>query len=152
MIKIKLVKLLIFFFLISACGYSPIFSNKENNFSVVILSSTGNNKLNKILEKKLSKYTGIDNDKFFTLEIDTKLNKTISTKDSKGNPKTFTININSIILIKDSSGKLSEKKYYKSINYNNSDDKFDLHKYENKIAKNLIEKISEELIIYLQSV
>ena len=97
MIKIKLVKLLIFFFLISACGYSPIFSNKENNFSVVILSSTGNNKLNKILEKKLSKYTGIDNDKFFTLEIDTKLNKTISTKDSKGNPKTFTINSNSTI-------------------------------------------------------
>ena len=152
MIKIKLVKLLIFFFLISACGYSPIFSNKENNFSVVILSSTGNNKLNKILEKKLNKYIEIDNDKFFTLEINTELDKIISTKDSKGNPKTFTININSIILIKDSSGKLSEKKYNKSINYNNSDNKFDLYKYENKITKNLIEKISEELIIYLQSV
>ena len=152
MIKKNLIKILILLFFISGCGYSPIFSNKENKFSVIILSSTGNSKLNKIIEKKLSIYNVSDSNNFFTLKINTKLDKIISSKDSKGNPKTFTININSKIIIKDPAGKLSEKEYYKSINYNNKNNKFDLYKYEKEIEKNLIEKISEELIIYLQSI
>ena len=152
MIKKNLIKILILLFFISGCGYSPIFSNKENNFSVIILNSTGNSKLNKIIEKKLNRYNSSDGKKEFTLKINTKLEKIISSKDSKGNPKTFTINIDSEIIIKDLAGKISEKKYYKSINYNNKDNKFDLYKYEKEIKKNLMEKISTELIIYLQSI
>ena len=152
MIKKNLIKLLILLFFISGCGYSPIFSNKETGFSVIILNSTGNDRLNKIIEKKLSRYKKSDSEKFFTLEIDTKLDKTISSKDSKGNPKTFMININSKIIIKDSMGKLNEKNFYKSINYNNKSNKFDLYRYEKETEKNIIEKISQELIIYLRSI
>ena len=54
--KIILTKLFIVFFFISGCGYSPIFSNKNSNFSIVEIKSTGNSNLNKILINKLDNY------------------------------------------------------------------------------------------------
>ena len=56
MIKKNLIKLILLFFFISGCGYSPIFSNKDSNFTIYELSTTGNNKLNKIIHNRLNNY------------------------------------------------------------------------------------------------
>ena len=84
--------------------------------------------------------------------IETYLNKKISSKDSKGNPKSYRINLVSDISIKDSNGIVKNKSFSKSIDYKNRSKKSDLKKYENEISKNLAEKISDEIIIYLQSI
>ena len=150
--KIILTKLLIVFFFISGCGYSPIFSNKNSNFSIIEIGITGNNKINNIINNKLNNYKNSDGKKIFSLNINTNLKKEISSKNSKGDPKTFNIKINAKMSIKDNKGNLREKLFIKSINYNNLDNKFDLKKYEEKLTKSLAEIISEEIIIYLQSV
>jgi len=150
--KIILTKLLIVFFFISGCGYSPIFSNKNSNFSIIEIGITGNNKINNIINNKLNNYKNSDGKKIFSLNINTNLKKKISSKNSKGDPNTFNIKINAKMSIKDNKGNLREKLFIKSINYNNLDNKFDLKKYEEKLTKSLAEKISEEIIIYLQSV
>ena len=152
MIKKNLIKILILLFFLSGCGYAPIFSKKNSNFSIYELSASGNNKLNKIINSKLNNYKDLDSPKKFSLIIETYLNKKISSKDSKGNPKSYRINLVSDISIKDSNGIVKNKSFSKSIDYKNRSSKSDLKKYENEISKNLAEKISAEIIIYLESI
>ena len=152
MIKKNLIKLLILLFFIYGCGYSPIFSNKNSNFSIYELSISGNSKLNKIINGRLDNYKGSDNKKKFSLTIETYLNKEVASRDSKGNPKTYRINLESNISIKDLNGNIKNKLFSKSVDYNNKSNKSDLKKYENETSKNLAEKIADEIIIYLQSI
>ena len=152
MIKKNLIKLLILLFFIYGCGYSPIFSNKNSNFSIYELSISGNSKLNKIINGRLDNYKGSDNKKKISLTIETYLNKEVASRDSKGNPKTYRINLESNISIKDLNGNIKNKLFSKSVDYNNKSNKSDLKKYENETSKNLAEKIADEIIIYLQSI
>jgi hypothetical protein len=152
MIKKNLIKLLILLFFISGCGYNPIFSNKNSNFSIYELTTSGNSKLNKIINNRLNNYKGSDNQKKLSLTIETYLNKKVASKDTKGNPKTYRINLKSNVSIKDSDGNLKEKLFSKSVDYNNRSNKSELKRYENETLHNLAEKISDEIIIYLQSI
>ena len=152
MIKKNLIKILILLFFIPSCGYSPIFSNKNSNFAIYELSVSGNGQFNKIINSKLNNYKGTDSQKKFSLTIEANLNREVASKDSKGNPKTYYINLETNILIKDLNGNIRNKSFSKSVNYNNRSNKSELKKYENEISKNLAEKISDEIIIYLQSI
>ena len=152
MIKKNLIKLLILLFFISGCGYSPIFSKKNANFSIYELSTSGNSKLNKIINSRLNNYKDSDSPKKFSLTMETYLNKEVASKDSKGNPKTYRINLISNISVKDSDGNANNKSFSKSVDYNNKSNKSKLKKYENETSKNLAIKISDEIIIYLQSI
>ena len=152
MIKKNLIKLLILLFFISGCGYNPIFSNKNSNFSIYELTTSGNSKLNKIINNRLNNYKGSDNQKKFSLTIETYLNKKVASKDTKGNPKTYRINLESNISIKDLNGNVKNKSFSKSVDYNNRSNKSNLRKYENETSKNLAGKVADEIIIYLQSV
>ena len=75
MIKKNLIKILILLFFLSGCGYSPIFSKKNTNFSIYELKSSGNNKLNKIINSRLNNYKGSDGAKKYSITIETNLNK-----------------------------------------------------------------------------
>ena len=152
MIKKNLIKLIILLFFISGCGYNPIFSNKNSNFSIYELTASGNSKLNKIINNRLNNYKGSDNQKKFSLTIETYLNKEVASRDSKGDPKTYRINLESNISIKDLNGNVKNKSFSKSVDYNNISNKSKLKKYENETSKNLAIKISDEIIIYLQSI
>ena len=151
MIKKNFITFIILLIFLNGCGYSPIFS-KKTNFSIIELAITGDKKLNKIINNKLNNYKKSNGKKLFSIIIINTLDKNISSKDSKGNPKTFKINIASKIKVKDSKGKIDKKIFSKSINYDNKSNKFDLKKYENETVKNFGNKISEEIIIYLQSI
>ncbi len=152
MIKKNLIKLLILLFFISGCGYSPIFSKKNTSFSIYELSASGNSKLNKIINNRLNNYKGSDGKRKFSLTLETHLNKEIALRDSKGNPKTYRINLLSNISIKDFDGTVKNKSFSKSVDYNNKSNKSNLKKYENNTSINLAEKIAGELIIYLGSI
>ena len=150
--KIIFIKFFILLIFITGCGYTPIFSNKNINFTIVEIESTGNNKLNKILNKKLNIYKNLNSEKKYYLQINTDVNKKISSKNSKGNAKTFEITISTNTSIQDEKGNIKEKLFIKSVNYKNNNNKFDLKKYENRTSETLINKISEEIIIYLQTI
>ena len=152
MIKNSLLKILILLFFIPGCGYTPIFSNKDNNFSIYELSISGSVKLNKIISSKLNYYKGSTGSKIFSVSMETYLNKEVASRDSKGNPKTYRINLGSNVSVKDSNGNINRKLFSKSVDYNNKSNKSELKKYENDTSKNLTEQISDEIIIYLQSI
>ena len=149
--KNNIIKILVLLLFITGCGYSPIFSSKESNFSITELNSTGNKKLSNIISNRLNSYKNLESKNDFSIIINTDLEKKITSKDTKGNPKTFRLNVKSNIIVKDLKDNLNEKSFLKSINYNNKKNKFELNKYENEISTNLAEKISDQIIIYLQS-
>ncbi len=101
---------------------------------------------------KLNYYKGSTGSKIFSVSMETYLNKEVASRDSKGNPKTYRINLGSNVSIKDSNGNINKKLFSKSVDYNNKSNKSELKKYENETSKNLAEQISDEIIIYLQSI
>tara|TARA_B100001029_G_C14983147_1_gene407287 strand:- start:263 stop:763 length:501 start_codon:yes stop_codon:yes gene_type:complete len=150
--KIFFLKFIVFLILTTGCGYTPIFSTKDIKFSIASLQMIGDENLNKILENKLKIYNDSNQEKKFSLLINSNKEKKISSKDTKGNPKTYEIKITVIVSGKHSNGQLKEKIFVKLVNYNNRENKFDLKKYENETSKIFIEKIAEDLIIYLQTI
>ena len=150
--KIIFINFFILLIFITSCGYTPIFSNKNINFSIADIELTGNNKFNKILNNKLNIYKNLNSEKKYYLKINTDVNKKISSKDTKGNAKTFEITISTNTSIQDEKGNIKEKLFIKSVNYKNNNNKFDLKKYENRTSEALVNKISEEIIIYLQTI
>ena len=151
MIKKNFIKIFIILFLLSGCGYTPIYSNKNYDFSILKLESSGNNKLNKIIASNLSQYKNKNAEKKINLVINSNLEKEVSSKDSKGDPKTFRLYVNTKIVIKYLDKTMKEKDFSKTVDYNNRANKSELKSYENQLAKNLAGKISEEIIVYLIS-
>ena len=152
MMKIyKLNYLILSFFLIVSCGYQALYLDKETNFYIYKINSFGDKKINKALINKLELYKDKNNNKKIELEINSKINKTTTSKDTKGNPKTLRIEI--IYQIKVIEGEKINigKIFSKSSNYNNTSKKFELRQYEEKITINLIDKIFDDIVGYLQT-
>ena len=147
----KLNYLILSFFFIVSCGYQPLYSYKETNFYIYKINSFGDKIINKALINRLEIYKDTKSNKKIELEINSKINKTTTSKDTKGNPKTFRIEIISQIkVIKEEKINL-DKIFSKSTNYNNSSKKFELNQYEENLKINLIDKISEDIVSYLQT-
>ena len=147
----KLNYLILSFFFIVSCGYQPLYSNKATNFYIYKINSFGDKKINTTLINKLELYKDKNNNKKIELEINSKINKTTTSKDTKGNPKTLRIEIISQIKAIEGEKINLDKIFSKSTNYNNSSKKFELKQYEENIKINLIDKISEDIISYLQT-
>jgi hypothetical protein len=138
---------------ISGCGYTPIYSKKDQNFKLGKIETLGNAKLNNTIIRNIKSFTNKNSNtnKIFNLEIETNLKKNIKSKDTKGNPKTFQIKIvTNLIINKDEQNSLEKKFSYSSV-YNTLNSEFELSKYEKTIEKTLISKISQKIIVYLQT-
>ena len=151
MIK-KIVLAALFVLFLNGCNYQPIYSSKNVQFSLGEFQLSGDNKINKLLIRKLEIYKNdnLDTTKY-NLNIASEVNKNISAKDKKGNPTTFTLKIAFKIEIENSLGEKKLKVFEEHISYENNDNKFKLRKYEDSIKRNMIESINESLILYLQN-
>ncbi len=149
--KISLFCLLIIF--VNNCGYTPIYSNKDKNFVINKIELVGDNEVNKILSSRLNIYknnTGAE--RIFDIIISSKSTKTTLTKDKKGNPSQFSQNVSVNLIITNTINQTNvETSFTESSTYDNSDNKFDLKKYENNLIKNMSEKIYSDLILFIQT-
>jgi outer membrane lipopolysaccharide assembly protein LptE/RlpB len=149
---IKFYKLIIIFFFLVACGYQPIFYGKKINFKIGDIKYDKNNKIDSKIYKILNKYNNLENkNNIFDLEITSIKNKIVTSKDGRGDPKNFRLGIEVNLKIIKNDKLIYSKNINKSHDYENSSKKFELKKYENLITENFIDKISEEIIIYILS-
>jgi len=152
MINKKLFALITFIFLLG-CGYHPIFSSDESTFSINKIQITQKNKVNSKVKNALKLYKKNNNAKiFYDLKISSKKSKNIVLKDSKGDSKIFLLNISIKINVIENNLLKGEKEFNKTERYNTRSNKFELKKYEDKITSNMVNKIIEEIIIYLHSI
>ena len=147
----KLIIIAIALFILNNCGYTPIYSSKDNNFYIKKLSQKSTSKLNSKIVNKLKKFSNPNSENTIKLEISS--NKKIETtqKDQKGDPSKFqmTVLLNINILNKNNYEINKTKSYTENFDYNNNSNKFSLKQYEKEIENNLINKIVERSIIYL---
>ncbi len=141
---------LIFFLILSSCGYQPIYSTKNLDFTIGKVEKE-NTSLNNKFAKSINALTNRESDKKINIKIESDKKIRIKSKDSKGNALVFELEISLKILninVKNRSEKILSRK----ITYNNSDDKFKLKQYENELEEILITKIVEDLINYLSDI
>ena len=142
------------FVLLLSCGYEPIYSKKNidnnYNFSIKTINYKGDNKANNIIKNKLKKYLNKENKSTeLKLNINSKIKKTVRTKNKKGNPTRFSIKINIDLEVFESEILKNKTNFERNFEYNNKSNKFDLLKYEKNIKGNLISELSNEIINYL---
>jgi hypothetical protein len=151
----KIITTLSFLILLS-CGYESIYSNKQinsnYNLSINTINYTGNNKVSHILKNKIKK--NLNNEKKSTglnLNLNSRLEKVVTSKDKKGNPIRYSIEIIINLEVFESGISKGKTNFEEKFEYNNKSNKFDLKQYEENIKDNLIARLSDEIIRYLYS-
>ena len=151
MIRYKIFFFTILIFL-TQCGYQTIYSNKNLNFSVTEIKILNDQNIGRQIKNRLDALNNNTNADNFNLQIDSKFEKTTASKDKQGNPNVFNLSIYVKVNLISESGIEQSKVFSEAINYNNSENKFNLKKYEDSLKENLTEKIIEDLLLYLQSI
>ena len=140
--------LLILFLFFSSCGYTPIFSKKDVNFSIENIEFFGDRFVKKRINHTLSVYKNkSDKEKKISLVITSLKNIIVASKNSKGEIQTNRISIDvnvKIILPKNS---IVEKNFSKSSIYDVVDRKSEQKLIENKLIENLSSAIAQQVIL-----
>ncbi len=144
----KIIKIiLIFTFLFSSsCGYKPIYYKNDQlitKFNEIVLE--GDDKINRQIISNLN--LEIDFSSRQTLSLKTNYIIEETSKNSKGQVETYRSIINTVLTIKNERDIIETKNLSADTSYNNKDNKFELTKYQNEVKSNLIDKISEEIIL-----
>ena len=142
----------IIFVFITNCGYAPLYSVKNNNvnFNIRKINITGDRDLNQNIVNQLKNVKSKDenNNRIYNLTIETGIETIVTSKDSKGNPKTYKM-ISTINLTTVKDGKNYSASLQSVENYNDISSKFELENFEKNLKKNSASKITQEIILYL---
>ena len=148
----KKIILILSLLILANCGFKSILTTKNVNFKINKIEIQNNDSISLKIKKKLQIYTRNDSpDKIYNLKINSKKNRVITSKDTKGDPLTYEITISTKLEIFIADKFIKKIAFKKSFNYNNRSNKFDLKQYEKNNTTNLINQISENIIINLLS-
>lgn len=149
----KYINYLIIFFFVCACSHQPIFSGKEVDFGIKNIKFNKNNNIEVRIDKILNNYKDLKNkNTIIDLEISSKINKTITSKDKNGDPESYKLELIVKTIVKENNKIINNSIFNKSHNYNNRSNKFDLKNFENSTIDGFTEKIAEEIVVYLLSI
>ena len=143
MLKKNIIILTLIFFLAN-CGFTPIYLKNDNvNFSIEQIEFAGDRDLNNFLKINLDKYKSEKNSNKISLDVETKYEKNILSKDGTGKISSYQLNAEAIFIIKSTNKKIKieEKKILDS-----KDDKFEEARNEKSIKQSFASSISSKLI------
>ena len=138
--------LIIFIFFIS-CGYTPIYQTDEiSKFKLGIINHSGDKKIGRDLLNNLQRYKDKKSNNIFDIYLTTIKRENIVSKDKKGDPSSYKIELEiNLDLIDKNNDKKFSKKFIKQTTYNSIDDNFKLNRYKKKLEKNLTSQILQEI-------
>ncbi len=149
--KYKFATYILFVFLIG-CGFNSALNNNSINFSIESIDISGDSNINDNILTNLENYrNNSEKEKKYYLKINSIQNRHVTSKDTKGNPKTYRIEIKTTIEVNNINNDINEKEFIEKKNYNTMSSKFDLGLYENNIKKNLTSIIARKISTYLSS-
>ena len=98
--KKKKIFIITLFFLISSCGYQPIYSDKTySNLNINVTSFKGDEDINRLLKSKLRSYSKQEGKKFY-LTVNTSYNKIVLARNSARVVTDYQILIKSNFIVK----------------------------------------------------
>jgi len=148
----KKIILILSLLLLVNCGFNAILSTKDIKFKINNIETPSNDKISLKIKKKLQIYQKIDTpQKDYNLKINTQKNIKIASKDTKGDPLTYEMIIVTKLEIFSKDKFIKDIVYKKNLNYNNRTNKFELKQFEKNSLENLINQITENIIVNLLS-
>ena len=143
---------IVFLLILTSCGYQPLYKTdqkiKNLNISEVIYS--GDQKINDVIYQKLPIVLVKNDESLNKLSLESKKEIKITSKNSKGQALSYRTIINVKILVLNNNGDILDQKIVqKNFSYNADENKFKFKEYQDKIEKNLIDTIIEDVIIHL---
>ena len=145
LIKISFVGLIL---IVTSCGYTPMFTQKNYNFEVGEVIFNGEKEINKIIENRLNtiqKNKSV-NKKKYNLNIFSEKKRNVISKDSKGDPLKYEMIIEIEYNISNNKEMLLEREIKKGNIYNNDNDLFELEQSEKIIMENISGNLSDNII------
>ena len=149
---IKKLLILSLLFLYACSGYTPVFS-KKTNYKFNSIELNGEKRLNQILYRNIKSLENenAENILFLSLKINTQKTKKIHSKDAKGDPNKYKMEIQTSLEVNLNNSEADQKDFIVSEIYDDFDSQFELNKYEKKIMGIMTERLSEKIIIYLRT-
>ena len=142
----------ILLFVVTACGYQPLYKLNENidKLNISKIELVGNKQIGKKIFSKLPFKLDKNDKSLNILILDSNKNTIEASKNSKGQITSYKSTLIVNLKILNSKNVIVEKKYLqKEFYYNTNENKFKLKEYQNKIEENLINSIVDDIIIYL---
>jgi hypothetical protein len=143
MIKKYIIFISLIFFL-TQCGFSPIYVKNTNiNFSIENVNYKGDRDLNNFLKTNLEQYKDDKSDRKILIEVESKYEKTILTKNATGEVTNYKLIAKVTFLIRPTNKKINitEQEIMSSM-----DDKFEETRKERATKQNFARSISNKLI------
>ena len=142
--------LLIFIFLLSECGYQPIYISKNlSDIEFFKITLEGDADINRKVVGSLSFKENNLQDSLNSLLIKSSYKIIETSKSSKGQVESYKSQIILNFIITDGNEVVNSKNFSKEFSYNIKDNKFELIRYQNEVKDNLINKIVEDIILYM---
>ena len=149
--KKKITLLILIFFILSNCGFKPIYSSKKTNFNIEKIKIIKKSKINSKIKSNLLNISNNESNDKYNLVINSNKQKRISSKDKKGNAQILTMAISANIKFYKENSLISNINFSEEFRYANNSNKFDLSQYEKDIENNLVDKIISNIISHIFS-
>ena len=148
--KIFLILIILF---LNGCGYTPLYSSKDSNYKVISLNKNVNNSLTNYVQNSIEVISNENAEKSLNISFEYNENISVILKNSKGDPTKNRLNVVIDLSLFDSNNNLiTSKQFSESFEYNIDDNKFNLKQYEKNIKFNLIEDITQQILVFLANV
>jgi len=150
--KTKKFTLLFIFIFLTNCGYQPIYLQKDSlKIFINEIDLEGDKKINrKIME--LTNLKKKNNGKpSYNLKLISNKNIEIVAKDKFGNASIYKTTVTVIFSLEDQNEIFKQKTFSSNFSYNDIINSFELSEYQKTIENNLINKIAEEILIFINA-
>jgi outer membrane lipopolysaccharide assembly protein LptE/RlpB len=150
----KIIFCLFIFTLFGCVGYEPLFSTKNLSYYIVGIENVNSDNVTKKISKNLdSNKFKIDNKKGYLLKISSNKSSTIVSRDTKGQVTSYEMIVNVEVKVFSNNSLVPSNilQFNKNFAYKNQANKSNLNQYKINILNNMINIISQDIVIKLQS-
>ena len=146
---IKFAKHFIICLFLVSCGFQSIYVSDKSDFSFNKSNALGDIKISKDIIRSLNSLREDGGE--YELTIETIFNKDVSSKNKKGDPEVFDMSLDVNVTLKKDKDILRNR-FKEKLSYNNLKSKFELKQHENNLKSNLVQEITQDILIYLNSI
>lgn len=147
---VKKIFFLIVVLCLSNCGYNPVYIKKiDTDLLIKDYQLVGDKNINKSIISYLNIKNNNNRGAKYNLTLNsTRLVETVA-KDKMGNASVYKTTIRVKLLMNEGDILIKTRTFMSDFIYNNNSNKFDFYQYQKNIDKNLINNLSEKILIFL---
>ena len=146
---IRFAKYFIICLVLVSCGFQSIYVSDKSSFSFNKNNALGEINISKEIINNLGSLKKDDGE--YELIIESIFKKNVSSKNKKGDPEVFDMSLDVNVILKKDNDVL-ENRFREKLSYNNLKSKFELKQNESNLRSNLVQEITQDILIYLNSI